>query len=92
MNFILLFNEPNLFAQSFFTKKIERFVVYFDQNAIASIHMVENNEKCLKIFKKSFFSPYWPIQDGWMNMPQKIERDQKIHTDKHYPLNLTENM
>ena len=34
----------------------------------------------------------WPIQDDQMNMTKKFEHDQKIHTVKHYPLNLTENI
>ena len=34
----------------------------------------------------------WPIQDDRMNMTKKFENDQKIHTDDHYLLNLTENI
>ena len=31
------------------------------------------------------------IQDDRMNMTESVEHVQKIHTDKHLPLNLTEN-
>ena len=34
----------------------------------------------------------WPIQDDQMNMTEIGEHDQKLHTDVHQLLNLTENI
>ena len=46
--------------------------------------------------KKWSTTGYWRIitfliQVDRMNMTEKFEHDQKIHTNEHYPLNLTEN-